>query len=80
MKEESVRTTVDIPRPLYRRLKQQAAASGRSIRELLVAGANTILLQQGQARKRRAKLPIIKSKGPKVHVTNEMIYDLIEFP
>ena len=39
MKEEAVRTTVDIPTSLYRRLKEQAAAQGRSVRELILAGA-----------------------------------------
>ena len=30
MKQDSVRTTVDIPAPLYRKLKAQAAANGSS--------------------------------------------------
>jgi hypothetical protein len=35
MKAESVRTTVDIPGPLDRKVKQQAAAKGCSVRELV---------------------------------------------
>jgi hypothetical protein len=38
MKEQAVRTTVDIPAPLYRKLKEQAAAQGRSVRELILLG------------------------------------------
>ncbi len=37
MKSEAIRTTVDIPVALYRRLKEQAAAQGRSVRELILA-------------------------------------------
>jgi len=36
MKEQAIRTTVDIPVSLYRKLKAQAAAQGRSIRELIL--------------------------------------------
>jgi hypothetical protein len=80
MKKDSVRTTVDIPGPLYRKLKQQANSSGRSIRELLVTGAEQVILRSEAPKRRRARLPIIRSKGPKVDLTNEMIYELIEFP
>ncbi len=45
MKKEAVRTTVDIPAPLYRKLKEQAAAQGRSVRELILSGVQTTLLQ-----------------------------------
>src|SRR6266481_5476922 len=38
MKEQAIRTTVDIPASLYRKLKEQAAAQGRSIRELILLG------------------------------------------
>jgi len=46
--KHSVRTTVDIPAPLYRKLKERAAAQGRSFRELVIAG-----VQASLARKRR---------------------------
>ena len=80
MKEESVRTTVDIPRPLYRKLKQQAAAKGSSVRELVLSGVKTVLLQGQRPRSKRVRFPLIVSKGPKVNVTNERIYEYLEFP
>ncbi len=80
MKHQSIRTTVDIPAPLYRKLKQQAAAQGRSVRQLVVAGVESVLQQCKRPRKRRLRLPVIVSKGPKVNVTNEQIYGDIEFP
>ena len=80
MKQESVRTTVDIPAPLYRKLKQQAAAQGRSVRQLVVAGVKSVLQENQRPRTRRLRLPVIVSKGPKVNLTNEQIYGNIEFP
>jgi hypothetical protein len=79
MKQDSVRTTVDIPRQLYRKLKQRAAAEGSSVRQLVVAGVRTVL-DGKRPRTTRVRLPIIASKGPKVNLTNEQIYGGIEFP
>ena len=80
MKHDSIRTTVDIPAPLYRKLKQQAAARGNSVRELVLAGVRSVLLQGQRPRPKRVRFPLIVSKGPKVDVTNEQIYEYVEFP
>ncbi len=74
MKQESVRTTVDIPAPLYRKLKEQAAAKGSSVRELVLTGVKSVVLQGQRPRPRRVRFPLIVSKGPKVNRTNEQIY------
>jgi hypothetical protein len=78
MKEESIRTTVDIPRPLYRKLKEQAAARGSSIRELVLAGIKSVLLPGRRPRRVRVAFPLIISEGPKVNVSYEDIYGHIE--
>jgi hypothetical protein len=80
MKRPSVRTTVDIPAPLYRKLKEQAAARGHSVRELVLAGVRSVLLQGQRPPSKRVRFPLIVSEGPKVEVTNEQIYEYIEFP
>jgi len=80
MKEEAVRTTVDIPTSLYRKLKQQAAAQGRSVRELILAGVRSTLLKGNRPRPKRVSFPLIRSQGPKVELTNEQIYEHVEFP
>lgn len=80
MKRDSVRTTVDIPASLYRKLKEQAAANGRSVRELVLAGVRSVLLQGQRPRSNRVQFPLIVSDGPKVDLTNEKIYEHIEFP
>ena len=80
MKEQSVRTTVDIPASLYRKLKEQAAAQGRSVRELILLGVRVTLVEGKRPRCRRVKFPLIVSHGPKVDITNEQIYEHLEFP
>jgi len=80
MKQASVRTTIDIPAGLYRQLKEQAAARGCSVRELVLAGAKTVLLKERKPRSRRVQFPLFGSDGPKVNLTNEQIYEYIEFP
>jgi hypothetical protein len=80
MKEQAVRTTVDIPASLYRKLKQQAAAQGRSIRELIFLGVRVSLIEGKRSRAKRVQFPLIVSDGPKVDLTNEQIYEHVEFP
>jgi hypothetical protein len=74
MKEQSIRTTVDIPASLYRKLKEQDAAQGRSIRELILLGVRVTLIEGQRPRSKRVKFPLIASDGPKVDLTNEQIY------
>ena len=80
MKQQSIRTTVDIPAPLYRKLKEQAAAKGHSIRELVLAGVRIVLLEGQRPRPKKVQFPLIVSEGAKVNVTNEQIYEHVEFP
>jgi hypothetical protein len=80
IKQESVRTTVDIPEPLYRKLKEKASSRGRSIRELVLAGVRSVLLEGQRPRPKRVQFPLMVSAGPKVELTNEQIYEHVEFP
>ena len=80
MKRDSVRTTVDIPAPLYRKLKVQAAASRCSVRELVLAGIRRVLAQGQRPRPKRVQFPLIVSDGPTVDLTNEQIYENVKFP
>jgi plasmid stability protein len=80
MKQDSIRTTVDIPARLHRKLKEQAAARGRSVPELVLAGIRSVLLQGQRPRSKRVRFPLIVSEGPKIDLTNERIYERVEFP
>jgi hypothetical protein len=79
MKQEAVRAMVDIPISLYWRLKEQAAAQGRSVRELILVGARSTLVEGKRPCPKRVRFPLV-SKGPKVDLTNEHIHEHVEFP
>ena len=76
-----MRTTVDIPDPIYRRLKARAAAEGRSAKALILRGVEEVL-KAGKPRSGRAvKLPIVHSKRPgSVRIDSARIYEIISFP
>jgi hypothetical protein len=80
MKERAVRMMVDIPAPLYGKLKKQAAAQGLPVRELILVGVRATLVKGRRPGSRRIKFPLIVSHGAKVAVTNEQIYEHPEFP
>lgn len=76
-KKAYVRTTVDIPTPLYRQLRQRAAKEGSTIKKLVVQGVEEVLSPKPAAPKRRITGPIIPSKRPgSLHITNDEIYEL----
>jgi hypothetical protein len=80
MPPETVRTTIEIPAPIYRKLKAQAAQQGCSVRDLVTLGIDWVLLKPERRKSGRIVFPLIRSKGPKVSLTNQQLYELIEFP
>ena len=76
-----VRTTVDIPDAVYRRLKARAATEGRSVRALILRGVQQIVQEKSPGPQRRVSLPIVRSKRPgTLHIDNARIYEIISFP
>ncbi|HET9370714.1 MAG TPA: hypothetical protein VFO19_10725 [Vicinamibacterales bacterium] len=76
-----MRTTVDIPDALYRKLKARAAGEGRSTRALILQGVEHILKRRPDGPRRRVTLPLVKSKRPgSLRIDNARIYDAISFP
>jgi hypothetical protein len=83
MEQKAVRTSIDLPRDLHRRLHEVAARKGCSARKLILAGIERVVEETGQTRpKRRLDLstPLIPPAGRKLPATNEEIYELIDFP
>ena len=83
VKPESVRTSIDLPRDLHRRLHEVAARKGCSARQLILRGIEQAIDEATPRRPRRhLKLdpPIVPSTGKPIDLTNEQIYDLIDFP
>jgi hypothetical protein len=76
-----MRTTVDIPDPLYRRLKSRAARERRSVKELILRGVQGELEpRRKRSARRRISLPLIRSKRPgSVRLDNAKIFEIIPF-
>jgi hypothetical protein len=75
-----MRTTVDIPDPTYRRLKARAAQEGSSVKVVVLRSIEREL-EASLGRRRGRKAPLIPSQTPgAMHITNEMIYEIIPFP
>ncbi len=76
-----MRTTVDIPDTVYRRLKTRAANEGRPAKELILRGVELILKKGPRKSRRRIKLPLIRSKQPgTLELNNDRIFEIISFP
>ncbi len=76
-----MRTTVDIPDAMYRRLKARAAAEGKPAKALILDGVEQVLKGQSSTTRRKLKLPLIPSKRPgSMYLDNARIYDVISFP
>ena len=83
MKPSAVRTSIDVPRDLHRRLHEAAARKGCSARKLILAGIERAVEETRSTRpKRRLKLdpPLIRPAGRRIGVSNEEAYELIELP
>lgn len=78
-----MRTTVDIPDPIYREIKMRAASEGTTIKDIILEGV-AARLRTGHApakRQSRPKFPVIRSKKPgSLQLGEEGVYAYIPFP
>jgi hypothetical protein len=76
-----MRTTIDIPDAMYRRLKARAATEGKPAKSLILQGVEQVLKGEPQTAAKKIKLPLIPSKRPgSMYLDNARIYDVISFP
>ena len=76
-----MRTTVDIPDPLYRQLKTKAASEGRSVKELILRSVESELRHTRRSRGKQIVAPIIKTGRPgTLDIDNAKIFEIIPFP
>jgi len=77
-----MRTSVDIPEPIYRQMKVKAATEGTTIREIILEGIEMSLLKkENLPRKSSARFPVLKSKHPgSIKLGEEGVYEYIPFP
>ena len=77
-----MRTTVDIPDPIYRKLKAKAASEGRTVKELVLRGVQIVLEPERKSHPEGGLvLPDIESKNPgSLKLGPEGVYEYIPFP
>jgi hypothetical protein len=75
-----MRTTIDIPDALYRKLKGKAASEGRSVKELVLRGVESQLLSEPKKTRRRRPPVIDADKPGSLELNNAKIYEIISFP
>jgi hypothetical protein len=84
MKAKSVRTSIDLPRELHRRLHEAAARKGCSARQLILASIRRAVEDATPVRpptRLNLDRPIVPAgKRKPFDLNNEQIYELIEFP
>jgi hypothetical protein len=83
MKANAIRTSVDLPQDLHRRLHEAAARKGCSARKLILVGIERAVEETKAARPRRRlnlDTPLIRPAGRRIDITNEKAYELIELP
>ena len=84
MEKKTVRTSLDIPVSLHRRLHEAAARRGCSARQIILQSIERAVDEAAPERPRRRlnlDTPIVPGDGRKpFDLTDEQIYDVIEFP
>jgi hypothetical protein len=79
VKPDSIRTSIDLPRDLH----EVAARRGCSARQLILSSIEQAMVENEPRLRHRLSLdpPLVPASGRKpFDLTNEQIYDLIEFP
>jgi len=83
MEPNAIRTSIDLPRDLHRRVHEAAARKGCSARKLILAGIERVVEEAKVSRPRRRlslDQPLICPAGRRIRITNEEAYELIELP
>lgn len=75
-----MRTTVDIPDPVYRELKGEAAREGTSVKQIILRKVMHDP-RQTEAAPKKLKYPLVVSKRPgSLKLGEEGVYEYIPFP
>ncbi len=78
-----MRTSLDIPDPLYREMRVRAASEGATMREFILEGV-AMKLQRVNVTTRpggRPRFPVIRSEKPgSLKLGEEGVYEYIPFP
>ena len=83
MKPGFVRTSIDVPDDLHRRLHEAAARRGCSARQLILKSLERVVEESEPVKKKRRldlSRPIVPSRGKPFDLTNEQIYEILSLP
>jgi hypothetical protein len=83
MRRDSVRTSLDLPRELHRKLHEHTARTGDSARQLILRSIERTLAESPpRRRRRRLRLdpPIVPTTGKPINLTSEQIHAFLELP
>jgi hypothetical protein len=73
-----MRTTVDVPDPIFRKMKATAALRGLSLKEFLLNAVEQEMAKKPSARNYTVEVPLIRSKRPgKRALTNAQIEGML---
>jgi hypothetical protein len=78
-----MRTSLDIPDPIYREMKVRAALEGTTIREIILDGVAMRLRNESTTAEyeSRPRFPVIQSQHPgALKLGEEGVYEYIPFP
>ena len=78
-----MRTSLDIPDPIYREMKVRAASEGTTVRAIILDGVAMRLRGGSGAPKQdgRPRFPVVRSKNPgSLKLGEEGVYEYIPFP
>jgi hypothetical protein len=72
MNRDTVRTSLDIPASLHRRLHEAALHRGCSARQLILKSIERLVDEELPQRERHARLPLVPASGRQIRpVTND---------
>ena len=69
-----MKTTIEIPEPLFRQAKAKAAMDGLTLRDLFVRGLQLAVQTSSTPTKHRANFPLIHAAKSAPRLTDEQIY------
>ena len=73
-----MRTTVDLPDPLFRQVKSAAALRGSSLKEFVQEALQQAVAGRRTLRRQKVRLPLVPSKHPgALRLTNADIEDYL---
>jgi len=73
-----MRTTIDIPDPLFRELKMVAASQGETLRSFLLRAARKELAGPSQRKGLKAHLPLVQSREPSYDLSPERMNEILD--